>query len=211
MGVKWFAKLTVTGKVTAIYKTEWQGKTLVEQAYWDTDKNVWLPTSDVTYSLKVWDNDIEEVKFTDIEHLLPAVAKSVSITKAGVPSELEMERALSRLEILPNPNHPELENPENFVESPWVTVPAPQVNPNVWDNAVLDTVALDELKGTDLWMKRKNIRKHIEAMGQALTQFRSYALIVEKDGDKIIIDGHHRLFAQWLLGQDKAPVWIVKN
>jgi hypothetical protein len=59
-------------------------------------------------------------------------------------------------------------------------------------------------------MKRKNIREHIENMGQAVTPYRSYALVVVVDGDSIIIDGHHRLFAKWLLGQDTAPVWKVE-
>jgi hypothetical protein len=45
-------------------------------------------------------------------------------------------------------------------------------------------------------------------MGQALTPYRGYPLVYN-DGEKnIIIDGHHRLFAMWLLGMDTAPVWL---
>jgi hypothetical protein len=45
-------------------------------------------------------------------------------------------------------------------------------------------------------------------MGQALTPYRNYALVYD-DGEKnIIVDGHHRLFAMWLLGMDTAPVWL---
>ena len=50
---------------------------------------------------------------------------------------------------------------------------------------------------------------NIENMGQAILPLRSYAMIAEIDGAKIIIDGHHRLMAQWLLGQQQAPVWKV--
>ena len=127
----------------------------------------------------------------------------------GVPGPLEVERAISRLTILPNPNHPDLAEPEKFVESPWVTVPVPMVNPNLWDDADTVVVDLEDLYGTDLFLKRKNVRKHIEHMGQAMTPFRSYALIAEVAGKLIIIDGHHRLMATWLLGQDSVAVYKI--
>jgi len=127
----------------------------------------------------------------------------------GVPGPLEVARALSRLEILPNPDHPELANPEKFVESPWAVVPVPTIDPNAWDDALTVVVDLEDLYGTDPWLKRKNVRKHIEAMGQAVTPFRSYALIAEVEGKLIIVDGHHRLMATWLLGQDTAAVYKI--
>lgn len=129
---------------------------------------------------------------------------------AGVPGPLEAERAISRLAILPNPADPALDEPEKYVESPWQVVEPPTIDPNVWDNAVKTLVDLNELFGTDPYLKRKRVRKHIEAMGQALTEFRSYPLVVEKNGDTIIIDGHHRLMSVWLLGQETAAVWKVK-
>ena len=145
-----------------------------------------------------------------VEGFTPTKAVTADVVKDGVTGPLEVERALSRLEILPNPNHPELGKPEKFVESPWEVVPVPTVDPNVWDKAVVELVNIGDLKATDPWMKRKNVREHIENMGQAVTPYRSYALVVVLDGDSIIIDGHHRLFAKWLLGQDTAPVWKVE-
>jgi hypothetical protein len=128
----------------------------------------------------------------------------------GVPGPLEAERALSRLAILPNPADAGLDEPEKYVESPWEVVVPPTVDPNVWDNAVKTLVNLDELFGTDPFLKRKRVRKHIEAMGQALTEFRSYPLVVVYKGNTIILDGHHRLMSIWLLGQETAAVWKVK-
>ena len=135
--------------------------------------------------------------------------KTSDISKAGVPGPAEVERALSRLEILPNPNHPELDNPEKFVESPWQVVPVPTINPNLWDDALIKLWDLDELYGTDTWLKRKNVKRHIELMGQAMTPYRSFALVAVVDGKPIIIDGHHRLFASWLLGEDSAPAYTI--
>ena len=130
---------------------------------------------------------------------------------AGVPSSLEVARALSRLEILPNPDDPAIGNIEKFVESPWETVPTPSVNPNVWDEAKVTLLKLADLFGTDPYLRRKTVRKRIEVMGQALTPRRSYALVINIAGKNIIIDGHHRLMALWLLGLDEAPVWLVKE
>ena len=143
----------------------------------------------------------------------PAIkAADADITK-GVPGPAEVERALSRLTILPNPAHPDLQTMQSenkYVESPWAVVEVPTVDPNVWDRAELALIPMDELHATDPYMRRKNIRKHIKNMGQSIMPYRSNALVVVKDGVSIIIDGHHRLFARWLLGQDTAPVWRVE-
>ena len=146
----------------------------------------------------------------DIElSLKPDIAKPVPLV--GVPDSLDVERALARLQILPNPADPSLSKPEKFVESAWTVVPVPTVDPNIWDQATINLVDMAELVGTDPFLKRKNVAKHIQVMGSALLPFRSYAMIYEKDGQLIIIDGHHRLMSLWLLGLDKAPVWLVKE
>mgnify|MGYP006273699821 FL=1 len=132
------------------------------------------------------------------------------VFKAGVPSIIEVERALSRLEILPNPLPNLVAHPDKWVESPWRTVPVPTVNPNVWDTAELVLIELQDLVGTDPVLKRKKLKQHIEAMGQATTPYRGYALIVIQGDEQIIVDGHHRLMAMWLLGQEIAPVWMVQ-
>lgn len=119
--------------------------------------------------------------------------------------------ALSRLAILPSPPHDNLtEDFESFVQSPWLTTPRVSVKAAAWDGGELITVALDDLLGTDAALSRKKIRKHIEAIGQGLTPPRYYALVVAQNGKNVIVDGHHRLMAQWLMGQTTAPVWILR-
>ena len=127
----------------------------------------------------------------------------------GVPSIFEVERALSRLAILPNPPEPWIEDIDKYVESPWTLVDTFTIDPNLWDDAVLATIKLEDLFATDPFLSRKKVRKHIENMGQALTPNRHYALIAMRDEQAIIVDGHHRLMAQWLLGQDKAAAWVI--
>lgn len=128
----------------------------------------------------------------------------------GVPSALEIARALSRLEILPNPPIPNIDNPEKYVESPWQVVATPTIDPNLWDDAELELVDFNNLYATDKFLSRKKIRKHVEVLGQAVTQFRSHALVAVVGDRYTIIDGHHRLMSQWLLGQQKAPVWVIR-
>ena len=137
--------------------------------------------------------------------------------KAGVPSKSEVKDALSRLMVLPNEaaEHPVSDSPDqlaNTVESPWQVVDTVEgnyiVDPDVWQKAQLTLVNIKELYGTNTGMNRKNVADHIESMGQALTPYRGYPLVFNNGEKNIIIDGHHRLFAMWLLGMDQAPVWL---
>ena len=143
--------------------------------------------------------------------------KSADLDKAGVPSKAEVKAGLSRLKILPNAagDHPTSDDPDELadsVASPWPVVETQDgdypVSPDVWEKAELTLVNVKDLYGTDTQLDRSNVADHIEAMGQALTPYRNYALVYD-DGEKlIIVDGHHRLFAMWLLGMDQVPVWL---
>jgi hypothetical protein len=118
---------------------------------------------------------------------------------------------------LPNEaaEHPTSDSPDqlaNSVESPWQIVETVEgnyiVDPDVWQKAKLTLVPIKELYGTNTGLNRKNVADHIESMGQALTPYRGYPLVYNEGKRNIIIDGHHRLFAMWLLGMDTAPVWL---
>jgi hypothetical protein len=131
--------------------------------------------------------------------------------KAGVPLPAEVTRAHSRLAILPTPNQSDLSEAGTYIESPWPVTDLPAVDPNLdWDTAVNETVALSELTGTNRYLKRAKVTEHIETINKAASPLKSYALVAELDGSMIIIDGHHRLMAAWLLGQETAPVWKVE-
>ena len=147
----------------------------------------------------------------------PGRSKSADLDKAGVPSKAEVKEGLSRLKILPNAagDHPTSDSSDKLadsVASPWPVVETQDgdypVSPDVWEKAELTLVNVKELYCTDTQLDRSNVADHIESMGQALTPYRNYALVYD-DGEKlIIVDGHHRLFAMWLLGMDQVPVWL---
>jgi len=144
-------------------------------------------------------------------------SQGADFEKVGVPSKSEVKDALSRLAVLPNEaaEHPTSDSPDqlaNSVESPWKIVETVQgnyiVDPDVWTKAKLTLITIKDLYGTNTGLNRKNVADHIESMGQALTPYRGYPLVYDDGKRQIIIDGHHRLFAMWLLGMDTAPVWL---
>ena len=149
---------------------------------------------------------VDGVEMTD-----QTVDADLEMMVKGVLTGADVERALQRLAILPNPNDPAITNIEKYVESPWQVVPVPTIDPKIWDKANLELVDLADLYATDPYLRRKNVAKHVETLGQANSQYRSYAMVIQRAGKSIIIDGHHRLMALWLLGLDQAPVWIVKE
>jgi hypothetical protein len=164
-----------------------------------------------------WPNGDAPVHPNCMCDIAPYITDSLSLSVSAdivksVPSKIEVERALSRLKILPNPPPGQQgADVDKLVESPWQTIDPITVNPGVWDTAEMALVQFDNLIGTDDYLFRKKLKEHIKAMGQAITPYRSFALIVERDGQQIIIDGHHRLMAMWMLGFTEAPVWLAKD
>jgi hypothetical protein len=214
---RWFALKNNDGNILAVYRTEWNDNAIVNEQVWNKTNGGWQDTRTISDWRVNSDANIDEIDSTDAKSLLPhsaLVEKGLKIDlepAKGVVGPLEVARGLSRLAILPNPVDPTITEPEKYVESPWQTVPAPTIDPLAWDNAVVEVIEIGSLFGTDTVLKRKRVAKHIESMGQALTPFRSYPLVYEVDNKPIIIDGHHRLMSMWLLGLDKAAVWIVKE
>jgi len=139
--------------------------------------------------------------------------------KAGIPDKAKIKDALARLEVLPNlagshPVHDSKEELRDEVATPWETVPtndgAYSLDPDIWQRAQVALVNLKDLYSTNTSMDRSNVADHIESAGQATTDYRNYPLVYD-DGDKlIIIDGHHRLMAMWLLGMEQVAVWLGK-
>ena len=130
--------------------------------------------------------------------------------KAGVPSIAEAEAALGRLLVLPNAsaNHAEDANVEDTVESPWPTVPVFPIDADVWQKAELKLVPVKDLYATDTILDRSKVEDRIKTMGQSLKPYRNFPLVYDDGEKQVIIDGHHRLLAMWLLGMDQVPVWV---
>jgi hypothetical protein len=145
----------------------------------------------------------------DLDRLsIPDEPNAITITRKSDAGKAV--RAHTRLDIIPTPTRPDLVKADRFIESPWPVTAIPVIDPTLWDTAVTESVRLTELSGTDRFLKRTKVSEHIDAISKTVTPYQSYALIAELDGSMIIIDGHHRLMAAWLLGQETAPVWKVE-
>ena len=151
-------------------------------------------------------NDKFKYTIEDIKSFTIIKASETTKNFAFSTSNKDTQRAHARLEILPNATDPLISDNSKYVAAPWATVPTPKIDPSSWDDATIETVNLKELTATAAFMNRIKISKQIDADEQ-----KGNATIVELAGRKIIIDGHERLMALWLLGLDEAPVWIVKE
>jgi hypothetical protein len=210
---RWFLNTDNNGAVDAVYRSEWDGSRIMSEEVWSNKNTAWQRVCTISGWNFMGDYRISEVSATEAAQYLPPLAIQKAIeptTTKGVAGPLEVERALSRLTILPNPNDPALSDPELFVESPWEIVAKPTVAPDAWADAEIVVIDLADLYATDSFLRRKNVADHVISMGQALTPFRSWAMVAEFDGRQVIIDGHHRLLALWLLGHDRAPVYKIE-
>ena len=181
------------------------------------DLDPMAPTSDTNDGNDAFQGETPSPAQNETENVQNNETTVPDFKKAGVPSKSEVKDALSRLNVLPNEagDHPASDNPEQLADSvmsPWPVVETNDgnypVDPDVWTKAKLTLVNIKELYGTNAGMDRSNVADHIESMGQALTPYRGYPLVYDDGEKQIIIDGHHRLFAMWLLGMDQAPAWL---
>lgn len=132
--------------------------------------------------------------------IAPVIEGNDKLAKSAQDEEA-IGRALERLAILPTP--PQSDEPELFVASPWRAAPLAK-----WDNLSdpeLADVYLDELQATDLLFNRHKLARHI------IDGTSTIPLVLDKSGTMMILDGHHNLMAQWLLGKEQAQVLLVRS
>ncbi len=172
-----------------------------QQLYDEFTRNRKLDDDDSTWT----ESDRQTFK-TLYRELLIRNGRTPLEDRLGKKTNKGTQRAHTRLEILPDATDPLISDTTKYVDVPWATIPTPKIDPSSWDNATIETVSLKELTATTEFLNRFKISKQIDAEEQ-----KGNATIVELAGRKIIIDGHERLMALWLLGLDEAPVWIVKE
>ena len=90
----------------------------------------------------------------------------------------------------------------------------PQTKPGAWGAARLKFIKLKKIKATNAQLDRENLIWHVQHPGKGLykTPHDTHPQVMKtKDGNKIIIDGHHRLSALKLLGVKKTAVFLLKE
>jgi hypothetical protein len=134
-----------------------------------------------------------------------------------MPTTADQGRAIAAVDAMPGDGDPDKIIP------PWPI--AGDVDresyrdPGLWQDAKLKKVTITSLFASTKHLDRANLLWHLthpgesdedpDDQGDALPGMG--AQVVKSQGRRVIVGGHHRLAALWLLGVDKALVWQIKE
>ena len=98
-----------------------------------------------------------------------------------------------------------------LIAVPWPVSPRPELDPTVWEESVIQDVKVADLVATQKLMNRDRVEFYVKNPGAIEENRRAYANVYAQDSELLIVDGHHRLAALWLLGAEVANVWFLKK
>jgi len=77
----------------------------------------------------------------------------------------------------------------------------------------IQTADIPNLLASNKWLKRDRLIWHIKNAPKAMNPsvFTEHPLVMETEDGNVIIDGHHRLAAQTLLGADQFPIFNLPS
>jgi hypothetical protein len=128
--------------------------------------------------------------------------KSVKgITKAG---RNEVDSALKALDEIPDVEPGE-------IAVPWVMTNAPKLEDEEWRESVVKNVPIGTLLASQPRLTRERVEYFILNTGSVEEGRRAFPNVYHRGNEWVIVDGHHRLAALWLLGADHANVWLLEG
>jgi len=139
--------------------------------------------------------------------VLPVIQKGAvtTINKAG---RNVIDDALERLAGMPDIK-------PGYLEVPWPVAERPKLMDTDWEESVIEAVEIDGLFASQDMIRRERVEFYIKNPGAIEEGRRAYANVYGKlvgdERDLVIVDGHHRLAALWLLGADMANVWYLEE
>lgn len=92
---------------------------------------------------------------------------------------------------------------------PWPIGKRPVLDPEVWEDATIESVHIEGLKATQRTLNVETVRAYIKTPGAIEENRRAFANVYANSDGLMIVDGHHRLAALWLLGADHSNVWYL--
>jgi len=166
-------------------------------------ENEWL----VSHSVRVVRIDKTRINGKDglrvyVEDVAP-VKKSVNafITKAG---RNVIDVALAKLNEIPMVD-------DDHIAVPWPITERPKLDPEVWAEAAIQSVVIANLYASQELLTKERVVFFIENPGAIELGRRAFANVYDLGERLVIVDGHHRLAALWLLGADEANVWFLEE
>lgn len=97
------------------------------------------------------------------------------------------------------------------IRVPWVVTTRPKLDPELWAESVIESVDIKELHASQKLLTRARVRFYIENPGAIEEGRRAFANVYDRGSELVIVDGHHRLAALWLLGAEMANVWFMEG
>ena len=87
----------------------------------------------------------------------------------------------------------------------------PDTPDGAWDDADVKMIKFKKMRATNAQLDRKNLIWHLKHPNQSKmkTEHNTHPQIIKKDGECLIVDGHHRLSALLLLGLDREQCWLL--
>lgn len=100
---------------------------------------------------------------------------------------------------------------DEHVAVPWPVMKRPKLDPEVWEDSNIESVTINDLYASQHKLRKKAVANYIRTQGAPEAGHRALANVYAIDGHNVIVDGHHRLAALWLLGADVANVWFLEE
>ena len=95
------------------------------------------------------------------------------------------------------------------IPTPWPIGKRPTLDPEAWEVSQIETVPIAELTATQKTLNVETVRAYVKNPGSIEGNRRAFANVYANSDGLMIVDGHHRLAALWLLGADSANVWLL--
>ena len=138
------------------------------------------------------------------------VTDSVDMIEMGVEADLTkasrdaVGRALAALKLIPKVD-------KKHIRAPWLVTERPALDPEMWAGSNIRAVHIQDLYASQHLLRKKTVKKYIKTVGNVDPDERSLGNVYDTNNRLVIVDGHHRLAALWLLGADFANVWFLEE
>lgn len=116
-----------------------------------------------------------------------------------------VNNALAMLDNLPTV---ETRDGKELIAAPWPVAERPNLDPDMWIDSVITDVPIVDLFATQTVLNRERVAEFVQNPGAIENGRRALANVYD-NGRMLIVDGHHRLAAYWLLGAERANVWYL--
>jgi hypothetical protein len=150
------------------------------------------------WSVKVSQRELRILQSTEPES---EKATAPTLAKAG---RNEVDSALRALDEIPDTESGE-------IAVPWVIANRPKLDSEEWRKSVIQNVPIAGLLATQPRLTRKRVEFFVLNPGAIEEGKRAMPNVYHSNNERVIVDGHHRLAALWMLGADHANVWVLEG